>query len=315
MRPRHPVAARTSSRTDDATGVRRWPIVVSWSAHAAGSRSCTSMPPTVIEPDRSSTRLRHASIRVDLPTPLGPYTAVIVPGATSRSSPLDDQAPTASELEVANDDGAVRRGGCVADRQRRSREQLVEIVGRVQSRLGGVEARPDPTQRQVALGRQQQDDERRAEVEAATCESQADLDGDQCHRQGGDQLQCQRRQECDPQCAHRRGPVLLGHVVDRPRLCLGTTEQAQGGHSLEHVEEVAAETLEDGPLAFGAALRHPADQHHEHGDQRHGQCDQHRRQQVGEEDADPGDQRDRQRQQSAPGGTDGCTAPVGRPRR
>ena len=84
--------------------------------------------------------------------------------------------------------------------------------------------------------------------------------------------------------------------MDRLRLCLGTTEQAQGRHSLEHVQEVAAETLQDGPLAFRAALGHPADQHHEHRDQGHGQRDQHRRQHVGEQDPDAGDQRDRGRE-------------------
>ena len=82
-----PVAARTSSLTEAATGVRRCPIVVTTSAQAAGSTSCTSTPPTVIDPDRSSTRFRHASMSVDFPTPLGPYTAVIVPGSTSRSRP------------------------------------------------------------------------------------------------------------------------------------------------------------------------------------------------------------------------------------
>ena len=163
----------------------------------------------------------------------------------------------------------------------------MEVVRRIEAGLGGVEAGSDPAQWQVALGRQEQHDERRIELEIAAGEPQADLHRDQCDRQRGDQFQRQRRQERDPQRTHRGGPVLLGDLVHRVALRLGPSEQSQCRQPLDDVEEVPAEALEHGPLAGRAALGHPADQHHEHRDQRHGQRDQHGGQQVGEHDACP----------------------------
>ncbi len=180
-------------------------------------------------------------------------------------------------------------GGCrpIARRQRRPGEQRVEVVGRVQAGLRSVEARADAPQREIAPGRQQQDHQCRAEIESATGQPQSDLDRDERHRQRGDQLERQRREERDPQSVHRRRAVLLGDLMDGVALGLCAAEEPKRGHALDHVEEVAAEALEYGPLPGRAALGHPPDQHHEHRDQRHGQRDQHRRQQVGEEDSDP----------------------------
>ncbi len=63
------------------------------------------------------------------------------------------------------------RTGCrrieVAERHHRSFEQIVEIVARIETRLGGMEAGTDSTQRQIALRREQQDHERGDEGEAA----------------------------------------------------------------------------------------------------------------------------------------------------
>ncbi len=150
----------------------------------------------------------------------------------------------------------------------------MQVVGGVEARLGGVEAGPDPAQRQIALGRQEQHDERSLEFQAASGEPQADLDGDQRHRERGDQLQRERGEERNPQCAHRGRPILLGHLANRVALRLGAAEQPQRRQALDDVEEVAAEALQNGPLARSATLGHPSDQHHEHRDERHGERDQ-----------------------------------------
>ncbi len=209
---------------------------------------------------------------------------------------FENHPPTASEGRIAHDQRSRSGRGRGADRQRRSCEQLVEVDRSIEPGLGGMEAGSDPTKRQVALGCQQEHDERGAEIEAAAREAEADLDRDQRHRQRCDELQCQRRQERDPKCAHRGRAILLRDVVHRVALGPRPTEQAQGRHPLDHVEEVAAELLEDGPLARGSPLGHAADQHHEDWDQGHGQSDQHRREHVGEQDPRSGNEGDRHRQ-------------------
>ena len=169
----------------------------------------------------------------------------------------------------------------------------MQILGRVEARSSGMEARADAAQREVALGSEQQHDQGGREAETARGEPQADFDRDQRHRQSGDQLQGERRQECHPERTHRGGAVLLGDRADRVALCLRPTEQAQGREPFDDVEKVTAQLLQDGPLSLRAALGHPSDQDHEDRDERDGHGDEEGGDRIDREDDEPGDERDR----------------------
>ena len=113
----------------------------------------------------------------------------------------EESSAATPQRDVADFQPTRRRGGQVTDRQRGSCEQLVEIVRRIEPRLGGVKARAHAAQRQVALGRQEQHHQRGVQVEAAAGESQADLDSDEGDGQRRDQLEARaptRRRSAAP---------------------------------------------------------------------------------------------------------------------
>ena len=176
----------------------------------------------------------------------------------------------------------------VTDRQRRTVQEPVEVAGSVQPGLGRVETGPHTTQREVALGSEQQHHERGREADAARRQPEADLHRDERDREGRDQLEGECRQERDAQCAHRGRPVLLRHLVDRVALCLRAAEQPQCRQPFDDVEEVTTQSLQHGPLPLCPALGHPSDQHHEDRDEWHGDGDEDGRQPVCGQDASAG---------------------------
>ena len=131
-----------------------------------------------------------------------------------------------------------------------------------------MELHADLTQWEVRLRRKDQHHQRRLQPELAVDHSEADTDRHQRHRDAGQQLQRQRRQERQPQTPHRRDPVLVGHPSYGGLLRLGATEQLQCGQSTDHVGEVMRQYGECVLATSAVGLRRPADQRHEDRDQR-----------------------------------------------
>ena len=114
---------------------------------------------------------------------------------------------------------------------------------------GGVVLGPDPTQRQVGLGREDQYEQAGAQVEAAVDQSQTDSDRDQRDRQRGQELQDERGQECQPQSSHGGASVGVGDVTDRRDLRGVAVERLEGWQSGDDVEEVVGQPGEGAELA------------------------------------------------------------------
>jgi hypothetical protein len=144
-----------------------------------------------------------------------------------------------------------------------------------------VELRADGAQREVCLGREQQDEHRGLVTEVAREQPQADFDSDECGGECGQQLEHERGHESHSQRRHRRAPVLLGDAVDGLRLRLRPAEHLQRRQPLHDVEEVAAKPDEERPLPFGPRPGVHADECHEQRDQRQRHPDRDRGDQVG----------------------------------
>ena len=153
-----------------------------------------------------------------------------------------------------------------------------------------------PTDRQRALGRQQQHDQRGLQRDVADGQSVADGHRHERDRQHGEQLHRRRRQERHLEGAHDRNPVLLGNGAHPIDLGVGPAEQSQRRQSDEHVVEVAGQSLQRGPLAVGAVLGELADEDHEHRDQRDRDRQDERGGEVSEQDPCAGGERNDRRQ-------------------
>ena len=157
----------------------------------------------------------------------------------------------------------------------------------------GVELRGEASQRQVELGSQHEDRERRLEPDAALHEPHADGHRDERDAERRCELQDRARQERQPQRAHRGPAVLVAHPCDPLRLGLGAVERAERRQSTHHVEEVRGEEVQRPPAGVRAAGGRAPDQPHEDRDE--GECEKHdpRREGVDpRDDADHGDRHD-----------------------
>ncbi len=115
-------------------------------------------------------------------------------------------------------------------------------------------------------------------------EAHADADGDERHRQGGQQFQREGGEEGQPQGPQRGPPVVGGDRADRLGLGLGPAEDLQRGQALDDVEEVPGEPGQQPPLPVHPALGGPADQGHEEGDEGKREDDDECREPVGGDD-------------------------------
>ena len=93
-------------------------------------------------------------------------------------------------------------------------------LGRGEAGGAGVVVRADLAQGQVGLGCEQDDEQTRAQVELTIDQAQTDADGDERHRDGGEHLEDERRQEGDAQRGHGGRAVLVGRCA-RTRVGLG----------------------------------------------------------------------------------------------
>ena len=175
-------------------------------------------------------------------------------------------------------------GSCAAAREPGSLKHVEDALCGGDARHAGVEARAQLPQRQVELGREDEDEEGRLERQAAREQAQADLDRDDGGAERADHLQHERGQERHPQHLQRRVPVLLADAADQHDLLAAAVEQLQGGQPLQHVEEVRGEPAERRPLPARERIGQAADQRHEDGDQRRGQQEHQARERVDRED-------------------------------
>ena len=84
----------------------------------------------------------------------------------------------------------------------------------------------------------------------ASEQPQPDGHGDQGHRDGGQELEDERREECHFERGHRGRAVLVGDVTDGGHLRLGPPEDLEGREAGHDVEEVSGQALEQPHLAL-----------------------------------------------------------------
>ncbi len=123
-------------------------------------------------------------------------------------------------------------------------EQLEDLLGRLHPVGAGMEVGAEGTQRQVGLGRQDEHEERGAELHVPIEQTEADGHGDQGDRDGGQQLENERREEGQLEGGHRGRSVAIGDVRDGAGLRLRPPEDLQRGQACHDVEEVAGEPLQ-----------------------------------------------------------------------
>ena len=155
----------------------------------------------------------------------------------------------------------------------------------------GVELRPEPPQRQVQLGRQDDHGQPGLEPEAAVHEPHPGRHGDERDAERGRQLEHRPGQEADAQGLHGRRAIALADLADDARLILGAAERPQRRQAPYHVEEMRRQPAQRVPPLARPLLGVAPDQPHEHRHQRQRQQHDQRGEQVHERD--PGDHDDR----------------------
>ena len=235
---------------------------------------------------RASANRSSTASSVVFPAPLRPGDAAgSVPGRQREVDPVQGAGPRATGMGQAHARRTAARAGrraragtcrCRGDPPGRSSTANTCSAAATPSMLAWNRA---PTSRsgRYASGARISTSSAVSRSRLPVEQPEPDLHGDQRHRQRREQLQHERRQERDPQRAHRRLAVRLGHPPDQRDLGLGPAEDRQRRQALDGVEEVPAEPLQQVPLLAGVLLRLHADQRHEHRDQRQGQRDDQRR--------------------------------------
>ena len=110
-----------------------------------------------------------------------------------------------------------------------------------------MEEAPQRAQRCVELGGQQQDDQARAQGQAAADQPDADGHGDQRGAEGRRQVEHRAGQERQAQHLHRAAPVLLPALGDEPGLGVRAVVGPQRGEAADDVEHVVGQARERRP--------------------------------------------------------------------
>ncbi len=189
-----------------------------------------------------------------------------------------------------------RLGGTVRYRRGRTAdEHLVHPPHGLHPVLAGVVGGSRRPQRPVALGHEQEHDQRRDQLHRPGDQPEADVDRDQRHRQAGQQLQGQRRQERHPQRAHARLPMALVDPSHRLGLLTGPPERGEHPEGPDEFEQVPGQPGGGVGRPAGAVLGVAPDERREQRDQRHGHQHQRGRRRVGEQDPPADERRHRRR--------------------
>ena len=150
------------------------------------------------------------------------------------------------------------------------------------------------TKWQVQLGREDENGQGRLEPDSTVGQPHPHGHRHERDAERRSYLQHGAREECDPKCFHRGAAVALARTGDQGGLRSPAIEGAERRQSAGDVEEVRREEDERAPLSPCLAFRIPADQNHEHGDERKRQQHEHRRCEI--DRYDPGDHRQRNEQ-------------------
>ena len=259
---------------------------------AAVSHSARSTPATVMRPPVGSASRSSRRPACSCPRRSGRRARPSRP-ARARSRRSRARAPArVGERDAFEPARHLARRDEAAGRHRRRGVEQVEQPRRDRHAVGArVELRAQPPQRQIQLGREDQNGQCRLEREAAAREPHADGHRDERDAERGRQLEHRAGQEGDPQRAHRRPPVPLADLRDRRRLRLAAVERAQRRQAAHDVEEVRREQPQRLPALARPLLGVAADQPHEDRHERQRQQHHPRRLQV--DRGDPAEHRER----------------------
>ena len=120
----------------------------------------------------------------------------------------------------------------------RQRVDLLEVVDGVRPGGGGVERCTDAAKGERALRCEEEHHERGGQRDRPVGQTDAGGDRDQRDRQRRQQLEDQRGQERDAECAHDGSAVVVGDLADPVDLRLCPAEEPQCLEADEHVVEV-----------------------------------------------------------------------------
>ena len=254
-------ASRMLSAIVPRSSVGCWGTHAICRRHASISHERRSTPPTRMRPPVGSSMPSRSAATVLFPAPLSPTSATVSPGDSSRSSPSSTGPGTGrvGERHVLEPDG----GECGARSHQRS--AVHGRCGRVEQRehplrhrqpvRAGVELRPQPPQRQVQLGRQDDHGQPGLEPEAAVHEPHPGRHGDERDAERGRQLEHRPGQEADAQGLHGRRAIALADLADDARLILGAAERPQRRQAPYHVEEMRGQPRAARTTARASAAR------------------------------------------------------------
>jgi hypothetical protein len=131
-----------------------------------------------------------------------------------------------------------------------------------------VEARTQVSQRQVRLGRKDQDEEPRPEVQRPVDQPQANSDGDKRNGERGRQFQGEGGEECNTQSGHALSPVVVCDALKTSQLGRRSPEDPQGRQTGDHIQEVAGEPGQRVPATLASPHRVGTDKRHEERNER-----------------------------------------------
>ena len=173
-----------------------------------------------------------------------------------------------------------RRSGRSRRRSRRLFDEVEQAVGS-RARVGArMELRGQVPQRQVELGREHENGERRLEADPPVDEADSDGDCDERDAERGSELEHGSGEEGHSERAHRGPAVLLADLRDALGLDAAPVERPECREPADHVEEVRREQHECLPPRTCLTFRVPAHEPHEQGHERQGQEHDARRDEV-----------------------------------
>ena len=156
----------------------------------------------------------------------------------------------------------------------------------------GVELGAGAAQRDEDLRRYQEDRHGRLQVELTPEQAEPEHHGDEPDPEPGEHVHGERGQEGDPQRAHGGGPHAFGRRLDLPAPLRLAAEGAQGGQTLDELQDAPGQRAEPAPLPLRALGRLPAEGDHRHGHRQDEGDDDHERQPVLGAHPDQQDERD-----------------------
>ena len=131
------------------------------------------------------------------------------------------------------------------------------------------------TQRLVAFGSQQQHKNCGVQAQGAVDQAHTNQHSNQRHRNGGDELQGERRHESATQGLHGAFAVTLAEGVHGAGLCTFTAQTDNDGQAAHELQNMVGEAVQFSLRFCGFVAGVLTDQDHEHRNKRQGTCQDH----------------------------------------